>query len=146
MTSQPERDLMVALFRRIGEQPEFKEAFEKLPNAERNYMAGDFYNIIASHSSAPAEQAIRDQVLDELVKIVSKRCGCNQDIEHADIPIIHVDELAEIIAELRTPTPEAHPELNDDHKPGCFGAYGSHSCDIPGCIWFSRCKQSQEDY
>ena len=47
---------------------------------------------------------------------------------------------------LRTPTPEAHPELNDDHKPGCFGAYGSHSCDIPGCIWFARCKQSQEDY
>jgi len=44
----------------------------------------------------------QDKVLDELVKMVSKRCGCNQDIEHADIPIIHVDELAEIITEIRT--------------------------------------------
>ena len=48
---QPERDLIVALFRRIGEQSEFKEAFEKLPNAERSIMAGDFYNIITSHSN-----------------------------------------------------------------------------------------------
>ena len=46
MTPQPERDLIVALFRRIGEQPDFKEAFEKLPNAERSAMAGDFYNIL----------------------------------------------------------------------------------------------------
>ena len=58
----------------------------------------------ASHSNIVTD---RDKVLDELVKMVSKRCGCNQDIEHADIPIIHVDELAEIITELRTtPTPE----------------------------------------
>ena len=49
------------------------------------------------------------------------------------------------INEFRT-TPEAHPELDDDHKPGCFGSYGSRSCNIPGCIWFVRCKQSQEDY
>jgi len=38
------------------------------------------------------------------------------------------------------------PELDDDKKPGCFGAYGSYSCNIPGCVWFVRCKQSQEDY
>ena len=58
----------------------------------------------APHTTTPSE---RDKVLNELVKMVSKRCGCNQDIEHADIPIIHVDELAEIIAELRTQTTEA---------------------------------------
>ena len=54
-----ERDLIIALFHRIGEQPEFKEAFEKLPNAERNYLAGDFYNIIASHSNTTPTGAQR---------------------------------------------------------------------------------------
>ena len=44
----------------------------------------------------------RDKVLDDLIIIVAKRCECNQDIEHADILIIHLDELGEIIAELRT--------------------------------------------
>ena len=47
---QPERDLIIALFHRIGEQLELKEEWQKLPNAERSAMAGDFYNIIASHS------------------------------------------------------------------------------------------------
>ena len=75
MTPKPERDLIVALFRRIGEQPEFKEAFEKLPNAERNYMAGDFHNIIVSHSSAPTEQEIRDKVLDKQRTPIICLCG-----------------------------------------------------------------------
>jgi len=44
-------------------------------------------------------------------------------------------------------TAEPHPkQLKDEDKPGCFGAYGLHSCNTPGCVWFARCKQSQEDY
>ena len=36
--------------------------------------------------------------------------------------------------------------LTEERKPGCFGAYGLPSCNIPGCSWFGRCKQSQIDY
>lgn len=31
---------------RIGRQPEFKDAWERLENAERDYLCGDIYNII----------------------------------------------------------------------------------------------------
>jgi hypothetical protein len=40
------RTMIIKLFRRIGEQPELKEQWSKLANAERTYIAGDFYNII----------------------------------------------------------------------------------------------------
>ena len=79
----------------------------------------------ASHTTTPSEQqewqnaslrdsekficqSERDKVLDEFTSILMKRC-CNSivDIEHADIPTIHLDELAGIIKELLTPT-EAH--------------------------------------
>jgi hypothetical protein len=40
----------------------------------------------------------------------------------------------------------AYRELTEELKPGCFGAYGSPSCNIPRCSWFARCKQSQTDY
>ena len=36
--------------------------------------------------------------------------------------------------------------VEGENKPGCFGAYGLPSCNIPGCTWFARCKQSREDY
>ena len=100
MTScKPERDLIFALFRRIGEQPEFKEAFEKLPNAERNYMAGDFYNIIVSHSNTTE----RDKVLDKLKERINR-----YDKEHAVCEEkCLVEKLRGWIAELRTPTQEA---------------------------------------
>jgi len=55
--AQQPRSIIIALFRRIGEQPEFKEAFEKLPNAERNYMAGDFYNILAARPHTPTPES-----------------------------------------------------------------------------------------
>jgi hypothetical protein len=34
------------ILHRIHKQPEFKEAWETMPNAERNYLTGDIYNII----------------------------------------------------------------------------------------------------
>lgn len=37
-------------------------------------------------------------------------------------------------------------EPDETTKPGCFGAWGLPSCNIPGCAWFARCKQSREDY
>ena len=52
----PERDLIVALFRRIGEQPELKDEWSRLPNSERSVMAGDFYNIITSHTTPATER------------------------------------------------------------------------------------------
>jgi len=36
----------MAVWKRIGEQHEFKEVWEKLENAERSYIVGDIYNII----------------------------------------------------------------------------------------------------
>jgi hypothetical protein len=51
-----------------------------------------------------------------------------------------------------TPPQQAQQELNDDNKPGCFGAFGkgrfSHLRDCANgfCRWESRCKQSREDY
>ena len=51
------------------------------------------------------------------------------------------------------PTPPAQQELNDNEKPGCFGAFGKkgkfarlRDCANGFCQWESRCKQSQEDY
>ena len=44
------------------------------------------------------------------------------------------------------------PELNEDNKPGCFGAFGKgkfahlRDCAQGYCHWEPRCKQSQEDY
>ena len=90
--SQPERDMIIALFRRIGQQLELKEEWKKLPNAERNAMAGDFYNII------------------------------------------------------KEPRAAGEAVLDDEHKPGCFGACGLPSCNISGCNWIARCKQSRIDY
>lgn len=58
---QPERDLIVELFNIIGRQLELKEEWKKLPNAERNVMAGAFYNAIKKHSSARSS----DKVLDD---------------------------------------------------------------------------------
>ena len=49
-------------------------------------------------------------------------------------------------------TPAQQPELNDDSKPGCFGAFGKgkfahlRDCAQGYCHWEPRCKQSQEDY
>ena len=76
-------------------------------------------------SPAPAGQEIRDKVLK----------GLKKDLQGRFIPLNNqwskgrnsgLRECCNIIDEyLTTPTPEAHPELNDDHKPGCFGACGS---------------------
>lgn len=52
INAKSDRDIIVALFHRIGEQLELKEEWAKLPNAERSAMAGDFYNIIKMHTSA----------------------------------------------------------------------------------------------
>jgi hypothetical protein len=41
---------VLEIMKRIGNQHDLKEAWEHMPNAERNYIAGDLYNIIASHS------------------------------------------------------------------------------------------------
>ena len=43
----------MAILARIGKQAEFKEAWEKLENAERNYICGDIYNIVKSARSHP---------------------------------------------------------------------------------------------
>jgi hypothetical protein len=53
---KPRRDLILALFHRIGEQSDLKEVWDKIPNAERNALAGDFYNIIISHSSMVSKE------------------------------------------------------------------------------------------
>ena len=112
MTScKPERDLIFALFRRIGEQPEFKEVFEKLPNAERNYMAGDFYNIIVSYSNTTD----RDKVLDIRNNLYYASTPYGFNIFYGKIAIenlvleIDFDRRGIIgvdIAELRPPSPE----------------------------------------
>jgi hypothetical protein len=59
----------MAILARIGKQVEFKEAWEKLENAERNYICGDIYNIVKSACSHPY-QSERDKVLDELIEWV----------------------------------------------------------------------------
>jgi hypothetical protein len=71
VSGQPQQDISAItmdILKRFGEQPEFKEAWKNLPNAERNYLCGDIYNIVAR--SRPVhqqqEQAVRD--LDKLVK------------------------------------------------------------------------------
>ena len=104
MIPQPERDLIFALFRRIGEQPEFKEAFEKLPNAERNYMAGDFYNIIVSHSNTTTE---RDKVLKELIDwVVLYRIELAQHVTHSNL--YHCNRFhIQLLKLLNHPTPPA---------------------------------------
>lgn len=47
---QPSREeakrIIIALFRRIGDQPDLAAEWSKMPNAERNCLAGAFYNII----------------------------------------------------------------------------------------------------
>ena len=53
----------MAILARIGKQAEFKEAWERLENAERNYICGDIYNIVKSACSHPY-QSERDKVLD----------------------------------------------------------------------------------
>lgn len=48
----------------------------------------------------------------------------------------------------RIPIIGMNPDINnlpEELKPGCFGAFGLPSCNIPGCLWFARCKQSRED-
>ena len=69
MTSRPqtERDLIIALFHRIGEQLELTEEWKKLPNAERSVMAGDFYNIIIGYSNQQS-----DKMLDEVLKEINR--------------------------------------------------------------------------
>jgi len=79
---QPELDLIIALFRRIGEQPDLKEEWEKMPNAERNCMAGAFYNIIKEHSSAKSE---REKVLDGALEFIEGRLEGLQIL--LDIPV-----------------------------------------------------------
>ena len=80
-----------------------REELEKL-----HKRLGDFIGR-TSHTIIPSE---RDKVLDEFTSILMERC-CNSivDIEHADIPTIHLDELAGIIKELRTT-----PRRIDDTK------------------------------
>ena len=56
----PISDAVLKIFKRIGEQFEFKEIWNTLPNAERSYLAGDFYNIIQSTSATPAPAACED--------------------------------------------------------------------------------------
>ena len=68
------------------------------------------------HSSAPAEQEIREKVLDDLTKRIN-------EVDHYDEPTAYEDRdqanfedgrscaytfILRCIAELRTPTPEAH--------------------------------------
>jgi hypothetical protein len=71
------KETIVALFHRIEKQPEFKDAFVKLPNAERSYMAGDFYNIIVGCSHP--YQSEREKVLDELVSMLIESCSENYE-------------------------------------------------------------------
>jgi len=59
----------MAILARIGKQAEFKEAWEKLENAERNYICGDIYNIVKSACSHPY-QSERD--IDEWCKVHSE--------------------------------------------------------------------------
>jgi hypothetical protein len=61
----------MAILARIGKQAEFKEAWERLENAERNYICGDIYNIVKSACSHPY-QSERDKVLDELEKRITE--------------------------------------------------------------------------
>jgi len=110
---QPERDLIVALFRRIGEQLELKDEWEKLPNAERSAMAGDFYNIITSHSNTsdrddPCIECIhiKKELRAERDKVLNRLCEiCPLLDERPDICENCVVET--VRKELRTPTPEA---------------------------------------
>jgi len=68
MIPQTERDLIIALFHRIGEQLELKDEWKKLPNAERSAMAGDFYNILIGYINQQS-----DKVLDDVIKIIHKK-------------------------------------------------------------------------
>ena len=53
----------MAILARIGKQAEFKAAWERLENAERNYICGDIYNIVKSACSHPY-RCERDKVLN----------------------------------------------------------------------------------
>ena len=57
----------MAILARIGKQAEFKEAWEKLENAERNYICGDIYNIVKSACSHPY-QSERETILLSCIK------------------------------------------------------------------------------
>ena len=68
----------MAILARIGKQVEFKEAWEKLENAERNYICGDIYNIVKSACSHPY-QSEWEKVLELLHIWFENYCEGNED-------------------------------------------------------------------
>ena len=54
--TDPINELVIAIVRRMSELPELKD----LPNAERSYLAGDIYNMVAAELRKE-----RERVMDE---------------------------------------------------------------------------------
>jgi len=77
INSKSDRDIIVALFHRIGEQLELKKEWAKLPNAERSAMAGDFYNIIKMHTSAEVLDA---NAIDILKRLADEEPECKSSL------------------------------------------------------------------
>ena len=96
---QPTHDLIVALFRRIGDQFELKDEWKKLPNAERSDMAGDFYNIIAAHTNIPNDG---DVVLNLIKDFIIKNKICSAETVYQSDRVIEnaydfIESLCEIV-------------------------------------------------
>ena len=56
MTDSPTMQIL----KRIGEQYEFSEAWKKMENVERSYLAGDIYNVISSAISEHNKAVIKE--------------------------------------------------------------------------------------
>lgn len=82
ITEKQFRPMIIELFRRIGEQLELKEEWNKLYNAERTAMAGDFYNIIIKNSNPYNPHAEQEKVLELLNDL---RRYANGEYKEADL-------------------------------------------------------------
>lgn len=83
MTPEPHRNTIIKLFRRIGEQPDLTAVWSAMPNAERNSMAGAFYNILKEHDTAIRKEE-RERVLKDIedyIHVGEKTCDKLEPID-----------------------------------------------------------------
>jgi len=142
-----ERDVIIKLFKRIGDQSDLKKQWDSMPNAERNCIAGALYNILIEYAGE-----IRKEEQARVLKAVKE--GIDKymftDPKARGHRTIH-ENLWKVIESISTTGPRRAPaiDLMEENKPGCFGAIG-----LPGkrkdpncpCEWKDRCRQSQVDY
>ena len=90
-----ERDIVTAVLKRIGEQPEFAEAWKNMLNAERSYLAGDLYNIINSPRPASSTDALTDLIKYAIAEFEEARLSDNE--REMRIHLEYTNKIADII-------------------------------------------------